>query len=101
MKFSPTVGKEQRGSRPAVVISGNSFNLSEMVMVCPMTSKIKLYPQDIVIEPRELNKLDKRSEVLIGQTRMVSKERVVKKIGEITQTELEQIFAGLDALLDR
>ena len=43
--FSPIKGHEQKGFRPAVIISNNSFNqFTKMVIVCPITSNTKDFP---------------------------------------------------------
>ena len=39
LDFNPTKGHEQKGKRPAIVISNNVFNKNtKMAMVCPITS---------------------------------------------------------------
>jgi mRNA interferase MazF len=44
ISFNPTKGHEQKGSRPAVVISATEYNSrSGMMLVCPVTSKGKGY----------------------------------------------------------
>lgn len=48
--FSSSKGHEQRGRRPAVVLSPQSYNgKSGMALVVPVTSKIKDYPFEVVI----------------------------------------------------
>jgi mRNA interferase MazF len=42
VNLSPTVGHEQRGYRPALVISNDIFNTHGTCFVCPITSKPKL-----------------------------------------------------------
>ena len=37
MSFDPAMGTEQRGVRPALVISADAFNKLGMAMVCPVT----------------------------------------------------------------
>jgi mRNA interferase MazF len=40
--FDPTLGREQAGYRPALIITPQSFNrATQMALVCPITSKIK------------------------------------------------------------
>jgi mRNA-degrading endonuclease toxin of MazEF toxin-antitoxin module len=40
--FSPHVGQEQAGLRPALVVSPISYNLrSGLMLACPITSKVK------------------------------------------------------------
>ncbi len=49
--FSPSVGREQKGVRPALVISRALFNQSSgLAVVCPVTSKQKFYPFEILVE---------------------------------------------------
>lgn len=48
--FSPTVGHEQGGKRPALVISPYAYHLkSSIALMCPITSKIKGLPFEVVI----------------------------------------------------
>jgi len=45
VNFSPTKGHEQRGKRPAMVISNNTFNNNtKMIMVCPISTNTKDFP---------------------------------------------------------
>lgn len=98
--LNPAKGREQRGTRPVVIISGNIMNDNlELFIVCPVTSKIKGYASSVLIKKSKLNKLDKDSEIMPFQIRTISKERLVKKMGEISEIELENIFTNLSKLL--
>ena len=45
LDFDPQSGHEQKGRRPALVISGNLFNrFSSMTMVCPITHTDRGHP---------------------------------------------------------
>ena len=51
LDFNPTIGHEQKGFRPAVVISNNIFNINtKMVMVCHITSNEKEFPTHYKLE---------------------------------------------------
>ena len=51
LDFNPIRGHEQAGYRPGVVISNNVFNeQTGMVMVCPITSNLKVYPTHYILE---------------------------------------------------
>lgn len=51
LDLNPTKGHEQKGKRPAVVISNNIFNKgTKMVMVCPITSNLKDFPTHYILE---------------------------------------------------
>jgi len=48
ISFNPTSGHEQKGNRPAIVVSATEYNLhSGMMLVCPITSKGKGYAFEI------------------------------------------------------
>ena len=49
--FDPTLGHEQAGYRPALVISRKMFQeKTGQVIVCPITTKSRPYPTRIVID---------------------------------------------------
>ena len=98
--LNPVRGSEQQGFRPVVIISGNMLNqYLPVVIVCPLTSKIKNYKGNIVLEPDEENGLTEPSEIMIFHIHSISKERLVRKIGEITSGELDGLKLGLDDIL--
>ena len=48
--FDPQAGHEQAGHRPALVLSPRRYNaLRGMMVCCPMTSRIKGYPFEVVV----------------------------------------------------
>ena len=51
LDLNPTKGHEQKGSRPARVISNNIFNKNtKMAIVCPITSNMKEFPTHYILE---------------------------------------------------
>lgn len=98
--LNPVKGSEQRGFRRVVIISGNMLNnYLPVVITCPLTTKIKAYKGNLVLEPDEVNGLSEKSEVVIFQIRSVSKERLIKKIGRITYKQLVELKQGLNDIL--
>ncbi len=50
LSFSPQVGREQAGYRPALVISPPAYNrLSHFVLACPITNTIKGWRFEVVL----------------------------------------------------
>lgn len=48
--FTPHAGHEQRGRRPALVISPAGYNRKVgLALVCPITSTVKDYPFEVVL----------------------------------------------------
>lgn len=98
--LNPVRGSEQKGSRPVVILSGNLLNnLMPVVIVCPLSSKIKNYKGNVMLYPDDQNRLSEPSEAIIFQIRSISKERLIKKIGNITTKQLSELKKGLDDIL--
>lgn len=98
--LNPIRGSEQAGYRPVLIISGNMLNKHlDIVIVCPLTTKIKNYKGNLVLTPTKQNGLDSTSEILTFHIRSISKNRLIKKVGKIEEEELEQIKVGLNEIL--
>ena len=98
--LNPATGSEQSGFRPLVIISGNLMNEHlSVVIACPLTSKVKYYKGNVVLEPNRRNKLKQRSEILVFHIRSIAKERLVRKIGDISKEEIIDLKQGLNDIL--
>ena len=54
--LNPQRGHEQRGRRPALVLSHRSYNgKTGLALLCPITSKVKGYPFEVVVEGKNIN----------------------------------------------
>lgn len=94
-------GREQSGIRPVVIVSGNNLNdNSNLKIVCPVTSQLKKYAGSLLIEKNSDNKLSKDSEVLVFQIRTIDETRLIKKIGTISNSQMEIILFYLDEILN-
>jgi len=81
--LNPTVGREQFGKRPVLVISNDYENLLDVVTVIPITSLKegrKIYPNELFLP----NELEKPSILLCQQIRTISKHRLIKKLTSVT-----------------
>ncbi|GHU72741.1 mRNA-degrading endonuclease [Spirochaetia bacterium] len=53
LNFDPQAGHEQRGRRPALIVSNESFNnFSKLAIVCPITNRDKEHPFHIKLDDR-------------------------------------------------
>lgn len=53
LEFTPQAGSEQRGRRPALVLSPKSYNGKVgLALFCPLTSKVKGYPFEVELPDR-------------------------------------------------
>lgn len=98
--LNPENGSDQLGFRPIVIVSGNLLNqYLKVVITCPLTTKIKNYKGNVVLEPNETNGLTEKSEIMIFHIRSVSKDRLIRKIGSISEKQLKELKIGLDDIL--
>jgi mRNA interferase MazF len=80
--LNPTIGREQRGKRPVLIISNNYENLLDVVTILPITSlkrNRRVYPNEFLLK----TELEKPSIVLCQQIRTISKQRLVKRLTTI------------------
>ena len=89
--LSPTIGCEQGGVRPVLIIQNNIGNLySPTVIVAPITGKAKKWlPTHVIII--HCTGLYKRSCVMLEQLRTIDKDRLVDYIGRLEQSQLNKI----------
>lgn len=97
MNFNPTRGHEQRGYRPALVISNDEFNsmCGGIIKVLAITSNEKEFPLNISL-PEGLPIYGK---VLLEHERSIDEnatERDCKKICSVSDDFLQDILSTLD-----
>ena len=90
--FEEAEGSEQAGLRPAIVVQNNVDNkYSPTIIVIPTTLQMprKKFPTDVYIE----NMLSdgKISVALASQIRVISKTRIIKKVGKIPEDKMKEI----------
>ncbi len=96
--LNPVIGSEQAGRRPVVILSGNLMNkFLQVVITAPLTSKIKNYQGNPILEPSSMNGLKLESELMVFHIRSISKDRLIERIGEVRKDELKM---ALDTLKD-
>ena len=97
--FNPTIGYEQSGFRPILVLSHEVFNKnSGTVIAVAITSQPQKAGFPLTLELEE-TKLPKKSWVKISQIRTLSVKRLKKKIGIAQTEELNLIVEGLNEII--
>ena len=93
--LDPTRGHEMRKTRPCLVVSPNEINRAiGTVIIAPMTTKSRDYPTRV-----RLRFQGKQGWVVLDQVRTIDKTRLVKKLGKITDGEIEQVKEILREML--
>ena len=98
--LDPTKGREQAGMRPALIISVDIFNhgAADLVVAIPVTSKAKGIPLHIKVDPPE-GGLSMTSYVKCEDVRSISTSRLVKKLGNVTNSTIDGVEDRLRILL--
>jgi len=97
--LNPTKGHEQTGVRPVLIISHEAFNkYSGTVIALALTSQPQKaeFPLTYFLEDK---KLPKKSWVKISQIRTLSIKRLGRKMGSISNNELEKVIEGLNEII--
>ncbi len=96
-----TIGHEQAGHRPALIVSTNRYNrgLGKLVVVLPITSTVRDHPLRITILPPD-GGLRVKCQVQTDQIRTVSIERLDRKLGKLSELTMALIENRLKDLLD-
>ena len=97
--LNPTVGHEQAGLRPVLVLSREVFNKhSGTVIAVAITSQPQKAGFPLTLELSS-TKLPKKSWAKISQIRTLSIKRLSKKIGKASTKELDLVVEGLNEII--
>ena len=97
--LNPTIGREQSGERPVLILSQDIFNdRSGTVIAMALTSQEPRAGFPLTHEILDA-KLPKQSWVKISQIRTLSSARIGKKIGSVGPDELAQVIEGLNEII--
>jgi mRNA interferase MazF len=100
-ELDPTRGREQAGKRPVLVISADGFNSgpADLAVVLPITSKGKGIPWHVRIKAGEAG-LRSDSYIMCEMIRSVARERLVKRLGEVSAAIFQDVETRLKILLE-
>jgi mRNA interferase MazF len=101
--FDPTVGVEIKKIRPSVVVSSNSVGKLPLKLAAPITEWKEYYAGNIwhvKIDPDIANGLTKVSAVDVLQLRGMDVQRFIRKIGDISTTDMEEIARAIAAVVE-
>lgn len=97
--LNPTIGNEQAGLRPVLILSHDIFNKhSGTVIAVAITRQPQKAGFPLTLELSN-TKLPKKSWAKISQIRTLSTKRLGKKIGKASGKELELVIEGLNEII--
>jgi len=98
LHFTPQFGREHAGHRPAIVLSPKTYNRKVgLCLVCPITSKIKGYPFEVVLK----NGMKTSGAILSDQVRSLDwRSRQAEYIEKVSDEIFIEVKGKLDALIN-
>lgn len=97
VRLDPTLGSEIAKTRPCLIVSGDLFNkLRRTVVVVPLSSSPEAHPPLLV--PVRCG--DRDSVAVTDQIRAVSKQRLERRMSEVSQKDLEAVETGVREVLE-
>ena len=95
--LDPQRGHEQKGRRPALVVSNTLFNKrTGLAIVCPLTTTDRAYPFHVaVIDNPQL-----KGFVMVEQVKSIDyRARQITNIGKASEALLDEVLSILDACI--
>ncbi len=98
--LDPTRGREQSGMRPALVLSVDKFNHgpADLVIVVPITKTKRSIPTHVMVPAGEAG-LTFESYIKCEDLRSISKDRLVRHMGDVTYPRIESVQRYVRLLL--
>jgi mRNA interferase MazF len=99
--LNPVIGTEQSGIRPAVILQIDRANaVSPHTIMAPFTTKIRraLLPSHVLV-PAGVGGLSQDSVALCEQVRIIDKRRIIKVLGHLDDSYMEEITKALRTIL--
>ncbi len=100
--LNPRFGTEAGKTRPVLIIQTDLLNkFHPSTIICPITTNIKPEAEILRVHlAKGTSKLKEDCDIMIDQVRSIDNKRLIKKIGELKQHEIDIVKANLLIILD-
>jgi mRNA interferase MazF len=100
--LNPQFGTEAGKTRPVAIIQTDLLNkFHPSTIVCPITTNIKPDAEILRVHlTKGSSKLKEDCDIMIDQIRAIDNKRLLKKIGELSQQQIEIVRTNLSIVLD-
>jgi mRNA interferase MazF len=100
--LNPRFGTETGKTRPVVIVQTDLLNkYHPSTIICPITTNVKLDAEILRVHLRKGSaKLKEDCDIMIDQVRAIDNKRLLKKIGELNQEQINFIKSNLEIIFD-
>jgi mRNA interferase MazF len=102
VNLDPTIGAESQKTRPAVIVNDDAVGILPLKVIVSITEWLDRYavaPWMVRLEPAPENGLDKPSAADAFQVRSVAQQRLVRRLGKLSELTMQEITRALAAVL--
>ena len=98
LTFDPQSGHEQKGRRPALIVSNKVFNeVLGLAFACPITNTKRDFPFHVKVKSEKLTGF-----IMVEQSKSIDyKARKVKFVEKVDEETLDEVLAILSSIVDR
>ena len=100
--LNPRFGTETGKTRPVVIVQTDLLNkYHPSTIICPITTNVKLDAEILRVHLKKGSaKLKEDCDIMIDQVRAIDNKRLLKKIGELNQEQINFIKSNLEIIFD-
>jgi mRNA interferase MazF len=102
VNLNPTVGTEISKTRPSIIVNDDTIGILPLKVIVPLTDwkdSFAVRPWMVKLEPSTENNLAKISAVDTFQIRSVSESRLLRKLGDASESSMLLISQALGIVL--
>lgn len=98
--LNPSRGTESGKTRPVVIVQTDLLNETHLsTLICPITTNVKKEIELLRVHLKK-GQLEKLSDILVDQVRAIDNKRLLKKLGQLTKDQRQNLKANLRIVLD-
>lgn len=98
--LNPRLGTEPGKTRPVVIVQTDLLNEThQSTLISPITTNVKKEIELLRIHLKK-GQLDKLSDILVDQVRAIDNKRLIKKLGQLTKEQKNNLKSNLRIVLD-
>ena len=100
--LNPRFGTETGKTRPVVIVQTDLLNkYHPSTIICPITTNVNLDAEILRVHiSKGSAKLKEDCDIMIDQVRAIDNKRLLKKIGELNQEQINFIKSNLEIIFD-
>lgn len=101
--LNPQIGTEPGKTRPVLVVQTNLLNKipHPSTIICPLTTSIQKESEILRVNIKKgTANLSENCDIMIDQVRAIDNKRLLKKLGELTESLSNKVKENLAIILD-